>query len=296
MVRTLREGALIPRVGKGGKPDMARAALLIHAGVEVEDIHDSLPDVPKPETFTDIQWNNYEKSKAKLTGYFCPQTCNDFSIFELINTKMGGDETVASYTLRLREVAKKCDFTNWNAEKMIKALVISNMPDHDLRLKLLQKDRTLGEVLAIAQKKEDALARDKVIKKEGESSNSGVHKLGGMWPNKRDDNKKQTGPKCDYCGYEKHGKNKCPAQGKRCMQCGKTGHFEKMCWSGNSGRKKIVRRVAGNGDQSSSEEDTESDGERQVKKVSVLSVVDKITLMKVQLDGTETIWQPDTGT
>ena len=112
---------------KGEKPDLARAALLIHAGVEVEDIHDSLPEVPKPENFTDGQWNNYEKSKAKLTQYFCPQTCNDFSIFELINTKMGGDETVAAYTLRLREVAKKCDFMNWNTDKMIKALVISNL-------------------------------------------------------------------------------------------------------------------------------------------------------------------------
>jgi len=33
----------------GEKPNLAKAALLIHAGVAVEDIHDSLPDVPKPE-------------------------------------------------------------------------------------------------------------------------------------------------------------------------------------------------------------------------------------------------------
>ena len=36
-----------------GKPDMARAALLIYAGMAVEDIHNSLPDVVKPENTTD---------------------------------------------------------------------------------------------------------------------------------------------------------------------------------------------------------------------------------------------------
>ena len=64
-------------------------------------------------------------------------------------------------------MAKKCDFTNWSSDKIIKALVISNMPDKDLRQKLLQKDRTLGEVLETAQKKEDAAARDKAISDRG---------------------------------------------------------------------------------------------------------------------------------
>ena len=31
------------------KPEVAKAALLIHAGMDVEDIHDSLPNVTKPE-------------------------------------------------------------------------------------------------------------------------------------------------------------------------------------------------------------------------------------------------------
>jgi len=118
---------------------------LIYAGIAVEDIHDSLPDGTKPEGVPDAEWTTYRKSKDKLTEHFTPDSCNDFAIFELINTKMRGDETVAAYTLRLREAAKKCCFDNWNAESMIKALVISNMPDNDLRLKLLQKDRTMKQ-------------------------------------------------------------------------------------------------------------------------------------------------------
>ena len=95
------------------KPDLARAALLIHAGIAVEDIHDSLPDMVKPENIETASWI-YAGSKAKLAAYFSPQVCNDFAIFELINTKMQSSETIAAYALRLREAAKKCDFSNWN--------------------------------------------------------------------------------------------------------------------------------------------------------------------------------------
>jgi len=74
------------------KPDLAQAALLIHAGIDVEDIHDTLPDVPKPEAIpSDADYTVYEKSKLKLTQYFTPQLCNDFALFELISTKMKGD-------------------------------------------------------------------------------------------------------------------------------------------------------------------------------------------------------------
>ena len=59
-------------------------------------------------------------------------------------------------------------------KKTIKSLVISNMYNEDLRLKFLQKERTLGQILDIAKKKEDAVAQSKVM--DGESGNSEVRK------------------------------------------------------------------------------------------------------------------------
>ena len=72
-------------------------------------------------------------------------------------------ESITNYATRLRKAASKCNFTNWSAEKMIKSLIISNMHDVTLRLKFLQKDRTLDQILNIARKKEDAVARSKVM-------------------------------------------------------------------------------------------------------------------------------------
>ena len=275
----------------------------------------------KPEGIAEANWNDYAKSKAKLSAYFTPESCNDFAVFELINTKMRGDENVANYTLRLREAAQKCDFTGWNANKMIKALLISNMRDEQLRLKLLQKDRTLEEVLTISRKKEDALARDKVMdrQREGGSDSTGVKKLGGMWPNKRPEERSRPGrdgrpeersrpgrdgrpeerktgsgrpgkdDACSYCGYEMHDKRKCPATDKECSRCNKTGHFAKMCRS----IKKPVKKVDVK-QQEDSDYTTDSDGECMM--ISVLNIGGKTPLMRVKVNGTEMLWQPDTGT
>ena len=103
-------------------------------------------------------------------------------MFELITTGMISGESIAAYTVWLRDAAKKCSFENWNADKMIKALIISNMKDNELRIKLLQKDRTLSEVLVKAQQKEDATARDQVMNKTESGS---VNKMGTKWPNKK---------------------------------------------------------------------------------------------------------------
>ena len=286
-------------VDAAAKPQIAKAALLIYGGQELEDLHDTLPEATKPEGISDQVWGStYVKSKTKLTNYFTPKSCNDFAIFELITTKIKGGETVSAYTLRLRELAKKCDFTNWSADKMIKALVISNMPDKDLRQKLLQKDRTLGEVLETAQKKEDAAARDKAISDRGGST---VNKLGASWPNKRTNAANSTGTDkpCPQCGYTKHSKDgKCPAESQACSKCKKKGHFAKMCYTGKNKQRQGINKVKQAPKYDS--EDTDSDGEKpdphNIKKITVKNVSEKTTLMKIMLNDSNTVWQPDTGT
>ena len=68
-------------VDSAEQPEMAQMALLICAGNEVEDIHDSLPEPVKPEETPDAQWTVYDRSLAKLNSYFVPQKSNDFALF-----------------------------------------------------------------------------------------------------------------------------------------------------------------------------------------------------------------------
>lgn len=43
----------------------AQMTLLIYAGPQVEDIHDSLPSLNRPASVTSEQWTDYQKSKGK---------------------------------------------------------------------------------------------------------------------------------------------------------------------------------------------------------------------------------------
>ena len=37
--------------------------------------------------------------------------------------------------------------------------------------------------------------------------------------------------KCQWCGYDKHPRGKCPARNSKCLQCSKIGHFASVCRS-----------------------------------------------------------------
>ena len=152
-------------IDRHANADMAQMALLIYAGTEVEEIHDTLPEPVKPEGVDDPHWKTYDKSMQKLNLYFLPQKSNDFAIFELMNVKPEPNEATHNYASRLRKAAAKCDFADWSADKMIKCLIITNMTDEEIKLKCLQENYGLEEVLNIARKKEDAQVMSKKDRK-----------------------------------------------------------------------------------------------------------------------------------
>ena len=145
--------------------ETAQMALLIYAGLSVEDIHDSLPSPTRPTNVSSEDWTDYRQSKEKLNLYFLPQKSNDFALFELMRVKPEEGERTGNYAARLRKVAEKCDFSNWTADKMIKCLIISNLYDDQLRLICLQKELTLDQLLEKAQKREDAKAMNEAMHK-----------------------------------------------------------------------------------------------------------------------------------
>ena len=182
--------------------EIAQMALLIYAGTDVEDLHDTLPDPIKPEGMTDREWTVYVKSKAKLVNYFSPRKCNDYALFEMMQLKPESGEGASQYATKLRKAGDKCDFSNWSVEKMIKCLMIANMYDEQLRLKFLQKDHTLDEIIDICQKKEDAIAPSKLMNKPNETTKKVNHRQkpkakGDQSKGKPlDENKKTEG--CDH--------------------------------------------------------------------------------------------------
>lgn len=204
-------------------------------------------------------------------------------------------ENITNYATRLRKAANKCDFRNWSAESMIKSLIISNMHDGTLRLKFLQKDRTLDQILDIARKKEDAVARSKVMDGESRSVVGQVNaKRGYPLP------KKMTSPpeQCNGCGHDKHfPASECPAASRICNYCKKKGHYANKCFKK---KKEVGANLIDEEHQTKGRSDTDSDtDEYDVAKIELVNSLEtrkKPSLMRVHTNGQEVLWQPDTGT
>lgn len=238
--RDLLYNGCSPRIAANS--EKCQMALLIYAGTTVEDIHDSLPTPEKPEEVQDADWTEYMKSKAKLSSYFMPKKNNDFATFELMQTKIKDGENTANYVSRLRKAAERCDFTDWNADKMIKCILISNMIDQDLRLSCLKNEQTLDQIMDKARVKEDATAMNEAM---GASKPEEVQKITKghkgyqkgaasqrYKPNTQKYIQKEEYTKCTRCGAKPaHRISGCPAIRFRCETCNNKGHYTSECFS-----------------------------------------------------------------
>ena len=85
--RDLKYNGIEPSLSENS--EKAQMALLIYAGAEVENIHDSLPILIKPEGISEENWTEYRKSKEKLHKYFSSRQSNDFALFKLMRSNPG---------------------------------------------------------------------------------------------------------------------------------------------------------------------------------------------------------------
>ena len=189
-----------------------RALLLYQAGAETQELYDTLP-VDEGEA------QDYATTIAKLDAYFLPKKNVDFEIFQFRQAQQHVDETTDQYVTRLRKLAAHCEFGD--LEKELKATIIQNCLSKSLRRFALREDKlTLENLLSKARALEasEAQARDiEVSLAKSESKSVQVVT-------------KRTSQKCYRCGFSWPHKTKpCPATDEICRQCGKTGHFAKVC-------------------------------------------------------------------
>ena len=175
--------------------------------------------------------------------------------------KQRANEAADNWLCELRELASKCEFFKDCCNKCqptrILGQIVFGVYDDDVRRKLLEKGDDLKldeaiEILRVAEaasaqaknlKQGDALAiqglskssykKDKLNKSSKPQAKQQSSSSQSNQTSKKDGKsvKFDTSSKgCWNCGGEtRHPRSDCPANGKDCGKCGKTGHFKKVC-------------------------------------------------------------------
>lgn len=222
-------------LAKGTVEPARRKAILLHtAGIDAQDIFETLPEV---EGDDDV----FEKAMQALDNYFQPRTNVPYERHIFRQMHQQPTESTDQFVTRLRQQAELCDFGEQQDDN-IRDQVIDKCKSAVLRKQLLEKrEVTLAQALDIARAKE--VAERQAAKMEADESsrkdvnvvdstgNSGKSRHKINQSRSRTEQATSRKGKCFRCGKEGHyaKDSTCPARNETCRKCGKTGHFASQC-------------------------------------------------------------------
>ncbi|GFS72378.1 retrovirus-related Pol polyprotein from transposon opus [Trichonephila clavipes] len=152
------------------------------------------------------------------------------------------EETVSEYLQILNQLSKDCDFTDVKAEEYRKEYIrdafIRGLKCPRIRQRLLENtSMTLDQAFEQARTLESAEVHA--------ASNMGSSFSVQSAAMKTEDFSEQTvatsaassssssrSQKCFFCGNDLHSRTLCPARDATCRNCGKKGHYQRVCKSG----------------------------------------------------------------
>ena len=112
--------------------------------------------------------------------------------------------------------------------KLEQCLEMCRLSEHDSRELSGGADGTSGvaEVHAVSRREGDVAPPTRPPRTQRPASTT------NDWGRRQRPNRYEvTRPTCGRCGYL-HARDRCPATGKQCITCGRTGHFAKVCRNG----------------------------------------------------------------
>nr|XP_022296799.1 uncharacterized protein K02A2.6-like [Crassostrea virginica] len=261
--------------------------------------------------FDGLRFQNAEDKEKieeviKAMEEFCVGQTNE--IYERYNFNKRDqepNETIDAYVAVLRTLVKTCKYQALEDE-MIRDRIVLGVRDNSTRKKLLQEKKLdLQKCIDICRANEKTASqlrnieevqyvKSKPHKGRPQPKKDKGHRVQGAYEGKPKYEDDQYSP-CKYCG-NKHPpiKEKCPAFGAICKNCGKSNHFARTCKTAKMKRKKHVHEVytdTFDSDDSSSDEfvlSVQHVNEVASRKITAVMNINK-QLVEFQLDNGSTV-------
>lgn len=233
-----------------------RAQLAYLGGPGLQELLRYLPGVNQvPHVAADPPY--YDVAIKCLDDYFEPFRRKTYERHLFHQIIQRPEERFTDFVMRLRKQIARCSYNPCVVDELIADRIAQGCSSEDLRTKLLQKDRSLEEIIALGTSLAESLQQSKKfgkpsvpIRQEHEvnsvarpprrifqgNQRSGVRNIAP--------NGSQTSSNdrfiCYGCGRRGHtqGSFECPAKQTKCASCGKMGHWAKRCYNRGGGTKR----------------------------------------------------------
>ena len=258
------------------KSNSIQTATMLHClGPSVQRIYETLPD--KKDTF--------KEAEKTLEQYFAPKRNVVAERYKFRSRKQNSDEPIDAYLSSLRELAKACEFGEFEDE-MIRDQIVEKCHSTNLKERLLAQDSLdLAKTIRIARSNEYAVQETRLL--TGLGTKDGPINIDRIKEKPQGDKKSST---CYKCGGAFHAKyNDCPAINIKCNNCKKVGHYARVCRSKARGqnsksrsrtKQKRHRKIRAIKQEDWLEEETDSDDVE-----PVLYVNNKDNSVQIELNG-----------
>ena len=273
--------------GQKDKEDEEKIGLLLTLG------GDDLLEVYNGLEFAAGDEKKLKKVLEKFDRYFAPRKNELAARYKFRKCEQKPGEPIEAFITRLKILVKDCNFEQ-QKDKMIRDQIVFCCNSDDLREKFFkEEDLTLDRVKALCLSYQAQKSQMDTYRGENETTihkvTSKPKKIAVKYPEKSQPDKPDWMKKCRFCDL-KHlwKKEKCPAYGKTCENCGKKNHFKIKCPMNHS--EKRVNAIHECDDSQESESEVEY-----VLKVSNNSLGSRDIMAQMEIEGKVVSFQVDCG-
>ena len=230
--------------------DQVQIASLIYAmGPEAEHI---------VKNFAEAECTTFDNLIKQFDSHFIPKKNVIFERAKFRNRVQKPGENVETFIRALYELSENCDFGSAKDDNIRDSIVIG-LSDKSVSQQL-QMEASLTLATAISKARHSEMVKSQMHEVGAHSGATGttaaVHSVQrtGNGPGHaykhakkpRKPPKDEHSKKCEYCSYDFHPREKCPAKHAKCHKCHRIGHFRTVC---RSKQKSVHEVVASHSDE-----------------------------------------------